>query len=251
MSVQLQVYGSTTLPGGRGGGGRSSLSVLFATPNLSSQYPTIQARNHSIVGVKGHDGYGNVNVKSNNVFDSFQGDNDYWSDLDNDLYYWTKALHPVHWFPGHIAKAEKELKEQLRLMDVVIEVRDGRIPMSTTHPQANLFLFWLGAGDSLLLINRPVSEQCLSYLHVGSLRKRSIKLTICDDIGERSYDVTYCCNSCADAYKASGSGDALRKQDKIDVDSQCSKTFVEKLALQVFNGIVQQFGWTALERPPR
>ncbi|QHO45859.1 DAR GTPase 3 [Arachis hypogaea] len=207
MSVQLQVYGSTTLPGGRGGGGRSSLSVLFATPNLSSQYPTIQARNHSIVGVKGHDGYGNVNVKSNNVFDSFQGDNDYWSDLDNDLYYWTKALHPVHWFPGHIAKAEKELKEQLRLMDVVIEV--------------------------------------------GSLRKRSIKLTICDDIGERSYDVTYCCNSCADAYKASGSGDALRKQDKIDVDSQCSKTFVEKLALQVFNGIVQQFGWTALERPPR
>lgn len=42
------------------------------------------------------------------------------------------------WFPGHIAKAEKELKEQLKLMDVVIEVRDGRIPISTTHPQATI-----------------------------------------------------------------------------------------------------------------
>lgn len=41
------------------------------------------------------------------------------------------------WYPGHIAKTEKELKEQLRLMDVVIEVRDARIPLSTSHPQVN------------------------------------------------------------------------------------------------------------------
>lgn len=39
------------------------------------------------------------------------------------------------WYPGHIAKTEKELKNQLKLMDVVIEVRDARIPMSTSHPQ--------------------------------------------------------------------------------------------------------------------
>ena len=39
------------------------------------------------------------------------------------------------WYPGHIAKTEKELKDQLKLMDVVIEVRDARIPMSTSHPQ--------------------------------------------------------------------------------------------------------------------
>lgn len=42
------------------------------------------------------------------------------------------------WYPGHIAKTEKELKEQLKLMDVVIEVRDARIPLSTTHPQVRL-----------------------------------------------------------------------------------------------------------------
>lgn len=32
-------------------------------------------------------------------------------------------------------KTEKELREQLKLMDVVIEVRDARIPLSTTHPK--------------------------------------------------------------------------------------------------------------------
>lgn len=45
----------------------------------------------------------------------------------------------VQWYPGHIAKTEKELKDQLKLMDVVIEVRDARIPLSTTHPQVSFF----------------------------------------------------------------------------------------------------------------
>lgn len=45
----------------------------------------------------------------------------------------------AQWYPGHIAKTEKELKEQLKLMDVVIEVRDARIPLSTTHPQVSFF----------------------------------------------------------------------------------------------------------------
>lgn len=46
------------------------------------------------------------------------------------------------WYPGHIAKTEKELKEQLKLMDVVIEVRDARIPLSTSHPQVRLCIFF-------------------------------------------------------------------------------------------------------------
>lgn len=47
----------------------------------------------------------------------------------------------LQWYPGHIAKTERELKDQLKLMDVVIEVRDARIPLSTTHPQVRVFYF--------------------------------------------------------------------------------------------------------------
>ncbi len=32
----------------------------------------------------------------------------------------------VQWYPGHIARAERQLKEQLKLVDVVLEVRDAR-----------------------------------------------------------------------------------------------------------------------------
>lgn len=39
----------------------------------------------------------------------------------------------IHWYPGHIAKAEKKLKEQLSLVDAVIEVLDARIPLSSCY----------------------------------------------------------------------------------------------------------------------
>ena len=40
----------------------------------------------------------------------------------------------IHWYPGHIAKAEKKLKEQINVVDVVIEVLDARIPASSSYP---------------------------------------------------------------------------------------------------------------------
>src|SRR5919202_309841 len=57
----------------------------------------------------------------------------------------------IQWYPGHIAKAERELKEQLKRVDVVLEVRDARIPLSTHHPQIPQ---WVGSKARVLVINR-------------------------------------------------------------------------------------------------
>jgi ribosome biogenesis GTPase A len=57
----------------------------------------------------------------------------------------------VQWYPGHIAKAERALKEQLRAVDLVVEVRDGRIPMSTRHPQIP---DWVGGKPRVMVLNR-------------------------------------------------------------------------------------------------
>lgn len=39
----------------------------------------------------------------------------------------------IHWYPGHIAKAQRQLKEKLSLVDVIIEVIDARIPYSSRY----------------------------------------------------------------------------------------------------------------------
>jgi ribosome biogenesis GTPase A len=60
-------------------------------------------------------------------------------------------LNTIQWYPGHIAKAEKNLKEQLKVVDVVLEVRDARIPLATNHPQIPE---WVGNKARILVINR-------------------------------------------------------------------------------------------------
>ena len=43
----------------------------------------------------------------------------------------------VHWYPGHMAKAKKEIEEKLKLVDIVFELVDARIPESSRNPMFN------------------------------------------------------------------------------------------------------------------
>ncbi|WP_277630186.1 ribosome biogenesis GTPase YlqF [Atopococcus tabaci] len=41
---------------------------------------------------------------------------------------------PIQWYPGHMAKAKREFQEKLKLVDVVLELVDARIPQSSRNP---------------------------------------------------------------------------------------------------------------------
>lgn len=57
----------------------------------------------------------------------------------------------IHWYPGHIAKAERKLKELINLVDVVIEVLDARIPLSSVYPDIEKLL---GEKPRLVVLNK-------------------------------------------------------------------------------------------------
>lgn len=40
----------------------------------------------------------------------------------------------IQWYPGHMAKAKKEIEEKLKLIDIVFELVDARIPYSSKNP---------------------------------------------------------------------------------------------------------------------
>lgn len=73
----------------------------------------------------------------------------------------------INWYPGHIAKAERTLRDTVKLVDVVIEVRDCRIPKSTEHPAVS---DWIGSRSRLLVLNRadlaPESARSSWKLHL-------------------------------------------------------------------------------------
>lgn len=57
----------------------------------------------------------------------------------------------VQWFPGHMAKARRLLLQQLKWVDVVLELADARIPESSRNP---MLLDLLGGKPRILLLNK-------------------------------------------------------------------------------------------------
>ena len=39
----------------------------------------------------------------------------------------------LQWYPGHMAKTKRMIRDNLKLVDVVIELTDARLPLSLIH----------------------------------------------------------------------------------------------------------------------
>ena len=52
------------------------------------------------------------------------------------------------WYPGHMAKAKRMMQENIRLVDVIIEIIDARVPLSSRNPDIDQ----LAAGKSRILV---------------------------------------------------------------------------------------------------
>ena len=57
----------------------------------------------------------------------------------------------INWYPGHMAKARRLIEENLKIIDVVIELVDARIPMSSTNPMISKLI---GSKPSVIVMNK-------------------------------------------------------------------------------------------------
>lgn len=57
----------------------------------------------------------------------------------------------LQWYPGHMRKAERLVKENLKLVDVVVELLDARIPMSSANPVLREIV---GGKPRLIVLNK-------------------------------------------------------------------------------------------------
>lgn len=91
----------------------------------------------------------------------------------------------IQWFPGHMAKAKRLVQESLKLVDVVIELLDARIPHSSRNPLINEIL---GPKPRLVVLNKAdladpdLTQEWLKWykkqgfppLAVDSLRRQGV-----------------------------------------------------------------------------
>ncbi len=57
----------------------------------------------------------------------------------------------IQWFPGHMTKAKRMMESQIKLVDVVVEMLDARIPRSSTNPMLQTIL---GSKPKVIALNK-------------------------------------------------------------------------------------------------
>lgn len=78
----------------------------------------------------------------------------------------------IHWFPGHMTKARRMITENVRLVDIVCEIIDARIPVSSRNPDLDELA---GTKPRLIIINRiDQADPAVTRLWAEYFRKRGI-----------------------------------------------------------------------------
>ena len=64
-----------------------------------------------------------------------------------------KSYHKINlnWYPGHMAKTKRQIIEDLKLIDIVAEILDARIPISSRNPDIEQYI---KDKDRLILLNK-------------------------------------------------------------------------------------------------
>lgn len=78
----------------------------------------------------------------------------------------------IQWFPGHMTKAKRMMESQIKLVDVVVEMLDARIPRSSTNPMLQDIL---GSKPKVIALNKlDMADKAQTDLWVEKIKNSSL-----------------------------------------------------------------------------
>lgn len=82
----------------------------------------------------------------------------------------------IQWYPGHMTRAKRKLEEQLKWVDIILELADARLPISSRNPLLNQLL---GTKQRLLLLNKSdLADKARTNQWISKLSKEGPVLAI-------------------------------------------------------------------------
>ncbi|MEN6413502.1 MAG: ribosome biogenesis GTPase YlqF [Veillonellales bacterium] len=86
----------------------------------------------------------------------------------------------INWFPGHMAKAQRMIRENLKLVDVVIELLDARIPVSSGNPVMNEII---GNKPRVVALNKAdLAEEFWTKCWTAHFRSKGLQVVALDAV---------------------------------------------------------------------
>ncbi|MGE4571858.1 MAG: ribosome biogenesis GTPase YlqF [Candidatus Izemoplasmatales bacterium] len=101
-------------------------------------------------------------------------------------------MKQIQWYPGHMAKAKRLIEEKLKIIDVVYELVDARIPESSRNPMMDEITH---KKDKILIINKTdLADPSLTKAWMKYYDQEQIPYVLCnslnDNITQKVYEKT-------------------------------------------------------------
>ena len=81
--------------------------------------------------------------------------------------------NPINWYPGHMAKARRMLEDNLKLIDVVIELVDARAPLASRNPDFDAL--FRGKTRVLLLNKSDLADPATNRRWIAYYKRQGIE----------------------------------------------------------------------------
>lgn len=139
----------------------------------------------------------------------------------------------INWFPGHMAKTRREIKENLNKVDAVIEIRDARIPRSSSNPEIEDLC---GTKPRIILLNKAdLAENKITEMWIKYLTKSNVKAIACNSMtGAGLKNIKPMLNELlADKHKrnaARGIANAVDRVMVVGIPNVGKSSFINKIA---------------------
>ena len=84
----------------------------------------------------------------------------------------------IHWFPGHMVKAMRQIEERLKVIDIIIEIVDSRAPISSKNP----FLEKITQNKKRLLVfsKKDLCDENKVHNFINYYNNQNYSTTLCD-----------------------------------------------------------------------
>ena len=170
----------------------------------------------------------------------------------------TKSLPStnINWYPGHMAKTKRQIIEDLKLIDIVVEILDARIPVSSQNPDIQEYI--KNKSTVILLNKSDLSSSCENEKWVNKIQKegKSAVLVNCNSgegIKNAIAEIKKVYNNIKEQYKNKERiGKSIRVM-VLGIPNVGKSSFInrasKKVAAQVGNkpGVTRQKQWIRLE----
>ena len=85
---------------------------------------------------------------------------------------------PIQWYPGHMTRTRRKMQECLRLVDVVVELADARVPVSSRNPELSAIV---GPKPRILMLNKcDLADERATAQWVERLRAEGLPVLAVD-----------------------------------------------------------------------